>query len=217
VIDELSSGRIENIQGHIDSGIVEFVRGDLLWPGVAQEVVKGMDVVFHLAAIHGGRGYVDLRQALCAQNLVMDGLTIKSACEAGVDRFVFASSGCVYPNFKQTDVSKEIYLTEEEVGPPFDADNTHGWAKLMAEIALRAYCRDFGFKGASCRFFTVYGERGVENHAVIAMIARSFLKQDPFEVWGDGTQIRNWTYVGAIVEGMALSAEKITEDRKSVV
>ena len=211
VVDDLSSGRLENIQNHIDAGIVEFIRGDLLGPGVAQEVVKGIDVVFHLAAIHGGRGYVDLHQALCAQNLIIDGLMIKSAYEAGVDKFVFASSGCVYPNYKQTDTSKEIYLTEDEVGPPYDADNTYGWAKLMAEITIRAYCRDFGFKGASCRFFTVYGERGVENHAVMAIIARAFLKHDPFEVWGDGTQIRNWTYVGDIVEGMILAAEKIND------
>src|SRR5262249_29477620 len=58
-------------------------------------------------------------------------------------------------------------------------------------------------------FFTVYGERGVENHAVIAMIARAFIDQDPFEVWGDGTQIRNWTYVGDIVRGIVLAAERI--------
>src|SRR5215213_714694 len=93
-------------------------------------------------------------------------------------------------------------------------------------MPLRAYARDFGLKATSCRFFTVYGERGVENHAVIAMIARAFVRQNPFEVWGDGTQIRNWTYVGDIVRGMALCAEKIddgtavnlgTEERTRVI
>jgi len=64
---------------------------------------------------------------------------------------------------------------------------------------------------ASCRYFTVYGPRGVENHAVIAMIARTFLGQDPFEVWGDGTQIRNWTYIDDIVEGTILAGEKIND------
>lgn len=211
VVDDLSSGQLENIQAHIESGRVEFHQSDLLVPGVAPEMVKGMNVVFHLAAIHGGRGYVDLHQAPCAQNLAMDGILIKAAYEAGVEKFVFASSGCVYPNYLQTDVNKELYLTEEMVGPPYDADNTYGWAKLMAEVTLRAYYKDFGFKSASCRFFTVYGERGVENHAVIAMIARAFIGQDPFEVWGDGTQVRNWTYVGDIVRGMILSAEKIED------
>jgi nucleoside-diphosphate-sugar epimerase len=112
------------------------------------------------------------------------------------------------------------------VGPPYEADNMYGWAKLMTEMTLAAYYRDLGFKSASCRFFTVYGERGVENHAVIAMIARAFVRQDPFEVWGDGTQIRNWTYVGDIVRGMVAAAETIddgtainlgTEERTRVI
>jgi nucleoside-diphosphate-sugar epimerase len=226
VVDDLTSGRLANIQEHIDAGLVEFHRADLLAPGVPQRMVDGVDVVFHLAAIHGGRGFVDLHQAACSQNLAMDGMLIKAAYEAGVEKFVFASSGCVYPNFLQSDVTKELYLTEDMVGPPYDADNLYGWAKLMTEMTLKAYARDFGLKAASCRFFTVYGERGVENHAVIAMIARAFVRQDPFEVWGDGTQIRNWTYVGDIVSGMVLAAETIddgtavnlgTEERTRVI
>jgi UDP-glucose 4-epimerase len=226
VVDDLSSGKLANIQHHLDAGAVEFAEADLLTPGVAQEAVEGIDVVFHLAAIHGGRGFVDLHQAACAQNLAMDGLLIKAAHEAGVEKFVFASSGCVYPNYLQGDVTEELYLSEDKVGPPYDADNMYGWAKLMTEMTLASYYRDFGLRSASCRFFTVYGERGVENHAVIAMIARAFVGQDPFEVWGDGTQVRNWTYVGDIVRGMILSAEKIddgtavnlgTEERTRVI
>jgi nucleoside-diphosphate-sugar epimerase len=226
VVDDLSSGRLANIQGHIESGVVELVQADLLTPGVAPRAADGMQVVFHLAAIHGGRGFVDLHQAACAQNLALDGVLIKACYEAGVEKFVFASSGCVYPNYLQQDVSQELYLTEEMVGPPYEADNLYGWAKLMTEMTLAAYHRDLGFKSASCRFFTVYGERGVENHAVIAMIARAFVRQEPFEVWGDGTQIRNWTYVGDIVRGMVLAAERIedgtainlgTEERTRVI
>src|SRR5438067_12230278 len=142
----------------------------------------------------------------------MDGMLIHAAYLAGIEKFVFASSGCVYPNFLQQDVRQELYLTEEVAGPPYDADNLYGWAKLMAEMTLKAYYRDYGFRSASCRFFTVYGERGVENHAVIAMIARAFIGQNPFEVWGDGTQVRNWTYVGDIVSGMLLAAEKVDDE-----
>jgi nucleoside-diphosphate-sugar epimerase len=211
VVDDLSSGRLENIRCHLDEGRVEFVRADLLEEGVAQRAVEGIDVVFHLAAVHGGRGYVDLHQAECAQNLALDGLLIRAAHAAGVEKLVFASSGCVYPNYVQQDVGQELYLTEDMVGPPYDADNMYGWAKLMTEMTLQAYHRDRGFKSASCRFFTVYGERGVENHAVMAMIARARIGQDPFEVWGDGTQIRNWTYVGDIVRGMVLAAERIED------
>jgi nucleoside-diphosphate-sugar epimerase len=226
VVDDLSSGRLANIQSHLDSGVVQLLQADLLASGVAQQAAEGMEVVFHLAAIHGGRGFVDLHQAACAQNLALDGMLIKAAHEAGVQKFVFASSGCVYPNHLQQDVSRELYLDETMVGPPYEADNMYGWAKLMTEMTLSAYHRDLGLRSASCRFFTVYGERGVENHAVIAMIARAFVRQDPFEVWGDGTQVRNWTYVGDIVRGMVLAAEKIddgtavnlgTEERTRVI
>ena len=211
VVDDLSSGRLENIQDHLYTGRARLIQADLLEPGVPDAVVRDIDVVFHLAAIHGGRGYVDLHQAACSQNFALDGLLIKAASEAQVEKFIFASSGCVYPNFMQQDVSQELYLTESMAGPPSDADNLYGWAKLMGEMTLQAYARDFGMKSASCRFFTVYGERGVENHAVIAMIARAFIKENPFEVWGDGRQIRNWTYVGDIVEGLVLAAEKIDD------
>ena len=124
---------------------------------------------------------------------------------------VYASSGCVYPNFLQTDPKELLYLTEDMVGPPFDADNMYGWAKLMAEMTLKSFCQEWGMKGASCRYFTVYGERGKEDHAVIAMIARAFIKQDPFVVWGTGEQVRNWTYVGDIVEGTIRTAENIDD------
>lgn len=215
VADNLSSGKLVNIQENIDSGKVEFHKLDLLEEGMAKKVVSGMDIVFHLAADHGGRGYVDLHQSACSTNLILDGLMIKESHLAGVEKFVYASSGCIYPNYIQNDPKKVLYLTEEMAGPPYDSDNLYGWAKLMAEFTLKAYYKDHGFKSASCRFFTVYGERGVENHAVIAMIARAFIKQDPFEVWGTGEQIRNWTHVSDIVKGMILSAKKI-DDAKAV-
>jgi nucleoside-diphosphate-sugar epimerase len=128
-----------------------------------------------------------------------------------VEKVVYASSGCVYPNYLQTDPNQKLHLTEDLVKPPYDADNMYGWAKLMGELTLQAYHREHGLKAASCRYFTVYGPRGVENHAVIAMIARAFVRQTPFEVWGDGTQIRNWTYIGDIVRGTMLAAEKIDD------
>jgi nucleoside-diphosphate-sugar epimerase len=209
VVDDLSSGEIHNIQGHLSSQTIEFIQADLREIGVSREAVKDVQVVFHLAADHGGRGYVDLHQAGPASNLFLDGLVFYEAYRAGAEKIVFASSGCVYPNFLQSDVNKEVYLTEDTVKPPYDADNMYGWAKLMAELTLMAYHEEYGIKTASCRYFTVYGPRGVENHAVIAMIAKAFIKQDPFEVWGDGTQIRNWTYIDDIVSGTVLAAEKI--------
>jgi len=211
IVDDLSSGKLENIQQHLAQGTVEFIQADLREPGVTRMAMRGIEIVFHLAADHGGRGYVDLHQAGPASNLFLDGLVFWEARRAGVEKVIFASSGCVYPNFLQGNPDQEVYLTEDLVKPPYDADNMYGWAKLMAELTLKAYHREYGMKAASCRYFTVYGPRGVENHAVIAMIAKAFIGQNPFEVWGDGTQVRNWTYIDDIVRGTILAAEKIDD------
>ena len=211
VVDDLSSGKIENLRRPMDEGAVEFVQADLREPGVAERAMKGIQVVFHLAADHGGRGYVDLHQAACAGNLMLDGMVFRACHKAEVEKIVYASSGCVYPNLLQTDPKEMVYLSEAKVGPPYDADNLYGWAKLMGEMTLRAYYTDWGVKSVSCRYFTAYGPRGVENHAVIAMIGRAYVKQDPFVVWGTGEQIRNWTYIDDIVAGTILAAEHIED------
>ena len=211
IIDNLSSGKLGNIRPHLEQELVEFHEANLLDPQMAKEAVDGVQLVFHLAADHGGRGYVDLHQVACSTNFVLDGQLFHAACDAGVEKVVYASSGCVYPNHLQTDPRQELYLTEDMVGPPYDADNMYGWAKLMSELTLKAYRKERGMNSASCRYFTVYGPRGHENHAVIAMIARAFIKEDPYIIWGTGEQIRNWTYVDDIVEGTLLAAERIDD------
>lgn len=211
VVDNLSSGKIENILGHIDNGQIEFYREDLRDLCVARRRMEGIEILFHLAADHGGRGYVDLHQADCAMNLALDGVVFLAAYEAGVEKVVYASSGCVYPNHLQNDPNQLVYLTEDLVRPPYDADNTYGWAKLMGEIALKGYYDQYGMRSVSCRYFSAYGPRGKENHAVMAMIARAFIKQDPFVVWGTGEQVRNWTYVSDIIDGTILAAEMIND------
>lgn len=211
VVDDFSSGKLENIQHHVERGLVRLVVGDLFREVVINQSFKGQQYVFHLAADHGGRGYVDLHQAACATNLALDGLVFRACREAGVEKVVYASSGCIYPNHLQNDPSAALYLTEDMARPPYDADNLYGWAKLMGELTLKAYYRDWGMKSAVCRYFTVYGERGIENHAVMAMIARAFVRQNPFVVWGDGQQVRNWTHVSDIVAGTILAAERIDD------
>src|SRR5207249_1231168 len=104
----------------------------------------GSHLVDALAADHGGRGYVDLHQAACAANMALGGMVFQACRRARVDKVVFASSGCVYPNHLQTDPGQLLYLTEDMVGPPYDADNMYGWAKLMGEMTLRTYGRDWG-------------------------------------------------------------------------
>ena len=211
VADDLSVGRRESLLAHLETGRVELLVGDLRDSRLARAAVEGIDLVFHLAADHGGRGYVDTHQAGPASNLILDGNVFRAAADAGASKIVFASSGCVYPNHLQRDTGVERYLREEDVGPPYDPDNLYGWAKLTGELHLRALQQERGVGAVSCRYFTVYGPGATPSHALIAFIARACSRQDPFEVWGDGTQVRNWTYIDDIVRGTLLAAERIDD------
>lgn len=211
VVDDLSTGKRANLGGVSDPSRVELIEANLLEAGVAERATRGIERVFHLAADHGGRGYIDLHQAACSTNLALDGIVIRAAQRAGVEHLTFASSGCVYPTGLQANPNKAVYLTEELVEPPYQADGMYGWAKLMGELTLQAYAHDYGLRSAAVRYFTVYGERCTESHAVIAMIARALAGEDPFVVWGTGEQIRNWTYVGDIVEGTLRASEFIDD------
>lgn len=211
VVDDLSSGRRENLGAALESGRLELVVADLLEADAARRAVEGVDRVFHLAADHGGRGYIDTHQAACSTNLALDSLLFLAAHEEGVEHVAYASSGCVYPTSLQGDPDEVLYLEEDMVRPPYEADDLYGWAKLMGELALRAYHREHGLRSAVLRYFTVYGERCSVNHAVMAMIARALVRQDPFVVWGTGEQIRNWTHVSDVVEGTILASERIAD------
>lgn len=213
VVDDLSSGKLENIKKLVDKKNIEFIKSNLLDQKLTQKVTKNIDVVFHLAGAHGGRGYIDTHQAECASNFILDGLVFQACLKNKVEKVIFTSSGCVYPNFKQEDVRERLFLKEEMVGSPYDPDNIYGWAKLTAEMTLRAYSKEYGLKSVCCRYFTVFGERAKEDHAVIALIAKAFIHQNPYEVWGTGEQLRNWTHVSDIVQGTILAAEKIDDGR----
>jgi UDP-glucose 4-epimerase len=219
VADDLSSGRLENLSNSLSH--IDFQEGDLRDRGFARQVMDGMDVVFHLAACHGGRGFIDTHPAECATNMVLDGIVFDEAWRASVQRVCFASSACVYPTQLQAaPLDGQTVFLKEEWADPFKAgaansDGEYGWAKLMGEMTLRAYWKQYGLKSVSCRLFTAYGERENESHAVIALIAKAFIGMDPYEIWGDGQQDRNFTYVGDIVAGMLRAAEKI-EDASAV-
>ncbi len=190
---------------------IEFLALDLRSLENAKKAIKNMDIIIHLAAAHGGRGYVELKQAETASNFLLDGAVFKASLDLGVEKIFYASSGCVYPNYLQNRKNGIVYLKESDVKPPYDADNVYGWAKLMGEKVLKTYYKKYGLKSAIGRFFTVYGPYAKESHAVMATIAKAFIKQDPFEVWGDGKQIRNWTYVEDIVDGIIKMIEKIDD------
>lgn len=216
VADNLSSGKIENLSESIDK--IEFFEGNLEDSNFTKKVMKNVEIVFHLAAEHGGRGFIDTHPAECASNLLLDGMVFKTAFKSDVERICFASSACVYPTWLQGEKEaneKTVYL-KEEMADPFipgkaNADLEYGWAKLMGEMALKAYHKEYGLKCSSCRIFTAYGPRENETHAVIALIAKAFIEQDPYEIWGNGEQDRNFTYVSDIVDGLIHACERIED------
>jgi len=214
VADDFSSGKTENLAKSIDH--IEVLKGDLKDRCFAESATKDVDLVFHLAASHGGRGYIDTHPAECCSNMILDGVVFESAFKTGADRICFASSACVYPtNLQSKNASKRVLLLKEEMANPFSsgnalADGEYGWAKLMGEMTLRAYHNEYGMKCSSCRVFTAYGERENETHAIMALIAKAFIRMNPYVIWGTGEQDRNFTYVSDIVEGFILAMEKIT-------
>ena len=91
------------------------------------------------------------------------------------------------------------------------ADIEYGWGKLMSEMQLNAFKKQYGLRSCPVRFVTAYGPRENETHAIIALIYKALHNMDPFEIWGDGEQERDFTYVDDIVEGTILAAEKISD------
>jgi len=218
VADDFSSGKLSNLEypvkkdssGAWVSDNLAVWEGDLKDGSFTRPMMKGVDVVFHLAALHGGRGYIDSHPAQCCTNMILDQLVLEEAHRAGVERLCFASSACVYPSYLQEETGSS-YLLKEEDADPFVrdkafADLEYGWAKLMGEMALKAYQRQYGMKTAAVRIFTAYGPRENETHAVIALIAKAFIGMDPYEIWGTGEQDRNFTYVQDIVDALILAA-----------
>ena len=216
VIDNLSSGRLENLQRSIDK--IRFFKEDLEYAPFDELVrlFKGHEVVFHLAAVHGGRGFIDTHPADVCSNFAIDHRAFEASYRAGVEKVVYASSACVYPPELQARVGSGYLLREDDsdvlsLGGPLSADREYGWTKLMGELQLLAFIRQYGLKGCSVRFVTVYGPRENETHAIIALIYKALERMDPYVIWGTGEQERDFTYVEDIVEGTLLAAEKIDD------
>ena len=223
VADDFSSGRLENLQHNLRkkrsnlwiSKNLSVYRGDLKERSFARSVAKGIDTVFHLAACHGGRGYIHTHPVECSTNMAIDQTVFEESWRAGAKRICYASSACVYPSYLQEGTGSSYLLKEEDADPFLRdkamADLEYGWAKLMGEMTLRAYHRQYGMKTSSVRIFTAYGPRENETHAIIALIAKAFTRMDPYTIWGTGQQDRNFTYVQDIVDALMLAAEKMED------
>lgn len=210
VADNLSTGRLTHLQSVINQ--IQFFKGDLRDSAFSQEFYSGADILFHLAAAHGGRGFIDSHPIECLGNLGLDHEVFTRASQAKIQKIVFASSACVYPVQLQEEEGR--HLREEDAGFAIPggafADGEYGWAKLMGERQLLAFHRSFGIDAICCRIFTAYGPRENDSHAIIALLIRALRKSEPFEIWGDGKQTRNFTYVDDTVMGLLLSAANLS-------
>lgn len=137
VADDLSSGKLENLHNSLNS--INFQKGDLRDRTFAKRVIEGNEVVFHLAACHGGRGFIDTHPADCASNLVLDGIVFDEAWRAKVDQVCYASSACVYPIYHQKNPLQErqfilkksglILLRKGVLLPMENTDGQSSWEK----------------------------------------------------------------------------------------
>jgi nucleoside-diphosphate-sugar epimerase len=216
VVDDLSSGKMENLSESWNK--IKFIKKDLEY--IVKEDIKRIfhdqETVFHLAAVHGGRGYISTHPADICSNFAIDHHVFEACIDTNVEKIVFASTACVYPDKLQEKIGSDYKLKEEDSNPFnlegfMSADIEYGWGKLMGEMQMISFKKQYGLKGCPVRFVTAYGPRENETHAIIALIYKAVEKRDPFEVWGNGQQERDFTYVEDIVEGSILAGQKILD------
>lgn len=189
VFDSFVTGIRENLDG-LD---VEVVEGDLADPGAVRAATEGVDTVFHLGALNSAtRSFVD-PAATYAANATGTVNVLLAARERCVARLVYASSSSVYGPVD------ELPMVESMPTRPI---SPYGASKLAGESSVIAFHRSFGVPGVALRFFNVYGPRqrpDSEYAAVVPRFMTAALSGRPLRVFGDGEQIRDFTYVDDIV------------------
>ena len=216
VVDNLSNGKKENLADSWDK--IKFIHQDLeyITKKEIKDIFTGNEIIFHFAANHGGRGYIDAHPADICSNFAIDHHVFEACNDTNVKKVIFSSSACVYPTELQNKTGSNYELKENDSNPEnldgfLSADVEYGWAKLMSEIQMKSFNKQYGLQGCPVRFVTAYGPREDITHSIIALIYKAVEKMDPYEIWGDGNQERDFTYVEDIVSGSILAAEKISD------
>jgi UDP-glucose 4-epimerase len=203
VLDDLSSGTKSNLSKHNN---LQFVECDLRSRDTTLKYLSGSEIVFHLAAIHGGRGFIETYKQEMLVNLAIDNNVFSAGVKNNVKMMVHASSACAYPitlqeNEKYRNLLEEHQASMNSPETSF-ADGVYGWIKLIGEYQLQNHVSLGAMKGRSARIFTAYGERENESHAAIALIAKALLGTEPYPIWGNGEQTRNFTHVSDTALGL---------------
>lgn len=174
------------------------------------EATEGVDDVFHLAASVGGIHFIQ-RENIggLTPSVLMNQHMLEAARINDIDRFLFASSACIYR--QEHDDLNEF---SEDQAIPANPHSTYGWAKILGEVACDAYHKDSDVETSSVRIFNAYGPRenlDPESSHVIPSLCRKAIEAEDsgsLELFGDGTQERGFIYVTDLVEGMIETMEK---------
>jgi GDP-L-fucose synthase len=210
VVDDLSRGSLGNLQQCLDK--IDFVQGNLADVKIAELALKDCDYCFHLAAVVGGVSFMNSNPAEIFKSLLINYNVFEAARKMDLPNLLYVSSACTYPVNLQLAESQPSLKEEDVLKCGAMPDSDYGWVKLVGEIQSQAYVRSYGMRIVVVRPFNPYGPRECFNpessHVIPALIRRAVKKEDPFKVWGDGLQIRTFTYVTDLAEGLALAMEK---------
>jgi len=187
----------------------EFVIGDLRDPAVVRSVLAEIDEVYQLAADMGGAGYIFTGEhdAVVMHNSAMINLNVlEFGREAGIRKYFYSSSACMYPAYNQTDPDKPN--CSEDSAYPAAPDSEYGWEKLFSERLYAAYQRNYGIEIRVARFHNIFGPEGTWSggrEKAPAAICRKVAEAPDggeIEIWGDGKQTRSFLYIDECIEGV---------------
>jgi len=180
---------------------------DLSEAGNCVEATKNIDEVYGLAANMGGIGFIENNKAVIVRdNTLINMHTIEAARQNGVKRYLYTSSACIYPGYKQKET--DVTPLREEDAYPADAEDGYGWEKLYMERVCRHYTEDFGLDTRVVRFHNIFGPLGTydggreKSPAAICRKVALAKDVDSIEVWGDGEQTRSYCFIDDCVEGI---------------
>jgi nucleoside-diphosphate-sugar epimerase len=188
-------------------GDAENVVADLSLVGSARAACAGAEEVYQLAADMGGMGFIEHNKALCMLSVLTSTHMLMGARDAGVNRFFYSSSACVYNADKQT--SPDVVPLREEDAYPALPEDGYGWEKLFSERMCRHFREDFGLQTRVARYHNVYGPEGTWDggrEKAPAAICRKVIEAKhrgtgTIEIWGDGKQTRSFMYIDDCVTG----------------
>lgn len=170
---------------------------------------EDVEQVYAFAADMGGMGYISVHNArILRNNSLIDVQTLEAARKNGVKRLFYASSACVYPEYRQEQA--EVTPLKEEDAYPAQPQDAYGWEKLMTERLCHHYAEDYGLETRTARFHNIFGPngtwRGGREKAPAALcrkVAEAKLSgAKEIEIWGDGEQTRSFCYIEDCCRGV---------------